>query len=200
MPNRYLRAWGAYSVSEMVEMSIESIRVSLLNYQRVVILRVKEANRFLPIWIGPAEADSIAMKLQEYNAPRPMTHDLLSTVISTLGATVDRIIVSDLSNDTFYAKIVLQVNGGTMEIDSRPSDAIAIAVRSAAPIFASDEVVERAGVELEEDGATPINSGQGNVEKRPLREEELKSLSAFTDFVETLNLDDLGAQGKEEQE
>ena len=163
--------------------------MSLLNYQRVVILRVKEANRFLPIWIGPAEADSIAMKLQEYNAPRPMTHDLLSTVISTLGATVDRIIVSDLSNDTFYAKIVLQVNGGTMEIDSRPSDAIAIAVRSAAPIFASDE-----------DGATPINSGQGNVEKRPLREEELKSLSAFTDFVETLNLDDLGAQGKEEQE
>ncbi|MDE2716587.1 MAG: bifunctional nuclease family protein, partial [Chloroflexota bacterium] len=89
----------------MLEMNIESIRVSLLNYQRVVILRVKESNRYLPIWIGPSEADAIAMKLQEYSSARPMTHDLLSSVIATLGATVDHIIVSDLANDTFYAKI-----------------------------------------------------------------------------------------------
>jgi len=181
-------------------MSIESIRVSLLNYQRVVILRVKDANRFLPIWIGPAEADSIAMKLQDFNAPRPMTHDLLTSVITSLGATIDRIVVSDLSNDTFYAKIVLQVNGGTMEVDSRPSDAIALAVRSSAPIFASDDVVDRAGVEMDEEGNTPILAGQTEVEDRPLREEELKSLSAFTDFVETLNLDDLGTEGKPEPE
>ena len=87
-----------------------------------------------------------------------------------------------------------------MEVDSRPSDAIALAVRSSAPIFASDEVVERAGVEMDEEGNTPILAGQTEVEDRPLREEELKSLSAFTDFVETLNLDDLGTEGKPEPE
>lgn len=181
----------------MLEMSIESIRVSLLNYQRVVILRVKESNRYLPIWIGPAEADSIAMRLQDYNAPRPMTHDLLNSVIGTLGATIDRIIVSDLSNDTFYAKIVLQVNGSTMEVDARPSDAIALAVRAEAPIFAVDEVVEKAGVEMDEESGKPIlPSGETPDTPRPLREEELKSLSAFTDFVDTLNLDDLGREEK----
>ena len=111
----------------MLEMNIESIRVSLATYQRVVILRVKETNKFLPIWIGPAEADSIAMKLQDVDVPRPMTHDLLNSIISSLGATVSKIVVSDLNEDTFYAKNVLQFNGTTMEVDSRPSDAIALA-------------------------------------------------------------------------
>ena len=140
----------------MLEMNIESIRVSLLNYQRVVILRVKESNRYLPIWIGPSEADAIAMRLQEYSSARPMTHDLLSSVIATLGATVEHIIVSDLTNDTFYAKIILQVNGSTMEIDSRPSDAIALAVRAEAPIYAVDEVVHKAGVEMDEETGKAI--------------------------------------------
>ena len=181
----------------MLEMNIESIRVSLLNYQRVVILRVKESNRYLPIWIGPSEADAIAMKLQEYSAARPMTHDLLRSVIATLGASVDHIIVSDLANDTFYAKIILQVNGGTMEIDSRPSDAIALAVRAEAPIYAVDEVVNKAGVEMDEEtGKAIIPTGPQMDEPRPLREEELRSLSAFTDFIETLNLDDLGREEK----
>ncbi len=181
----------------MLEMNIESIRVSLLNYQRVVILRVKESNRYLPIWIGPSEADAIAMRLQEYSSARPMTHDLLNSVIATLGATVDHIIVSDLSNDTFYAKIILQVSGGTMEIDSRPSDAIALAVRAEAPIYAVDEVVHKAGVEMDEEtGKAILPSGPKTDEPRPLREEELRSLSAFTDFIETLNLDDLGRQEK----
>lgn len=182
----------------MLEMNIESIRVSLLNYQRVVILRVKESNRYLPIWIGPSEADSIAMRLQDYSAPRPMTHDLLDSIIGTLGATVDRIIVSDLTQDTFYAKIVLQVNGSTMEVDSRPSDAIALAVRAEAPIFAVDEVVEKAGVEMDEESGKPIipNADGPDSKPRPLRQEELKSLSAFTDFIDTLNLDDLGREEK----
>ena len=114
----------------MQQMDIDSIRVSLLNYQRVVILRAKESNRCLPIWIGPAEADSIAMRLRNEDVPRPMTHDLVQSIISSLGATVGRIIVSDLSNDTFYAKIIIQSNGTQIEIDSRPSDAIALAVRS----------------------------------------------------------------------
>ncbi len=186
----------------MLEMNIDSIRVSIVNYQRVVILRVKESNRYLPIWIGPAEADSIAYKLQEVDVPRPLTHDLLMSVISTLGATVTRIVVSELNDDTFYAKIVLQANGTTLEVDSRPSDAIALAVRTEAPIFADDTVVEKAGVQMDEETGKPIMPSEtepGQPGNKPVREEELKSLSAFTGFIETLNLDDLGTEEKKQQ-
>ena len=178
----------------LIEMVIDSIRVSIVNYQqRVVILRVKESNRYLPIWIGPSEADSIALKLQDVTVPRPLTHDLLRSVIATLGAVVSRIVVSDLNDDTFYAKIILQVNGTTMEIDSRPSDAIALAVRTDAPIFAYDTVIEKAGVQMDEEGR-PVPRDDDDGESQPVREEELRSLSAFTDFIETLNLDDLGKE------
>ena len=178
----------------LIEMVIDSIRVSIVNYQqRVVILRVKESNRYLPIWIGPSEADSIALKLQDVTVPRPLTHDLLRSVITTLGAVVSRVVVSDLNDDTFYAKIILQVNGTTMEIDSRPSDAIALAVRTDAPIFAYDAVIEKAGVQMDGEGR-PLPRGEDESESKPVREEELKSLSAFTDFIETLNLDDLGKE------
>ena len=180
----------------MLEMVIDSIRVSLMNYQRVVILREKDSNRYLPIWIGPSEADSIALKLQDVAVPRPLTHDLLRSVIASLGATVSRIVVSDLNDDTFYAKIVLQYNGTTMEVDSRPSDAIALAVRTDAPIFADDTVVDKAGVQMDEETGKPIMPTNGEQEGQPVREEELRSLSAFTEFVETLNLDDLGREEK----
>ena len=123
----------------MVEMSIDSIRVSLMNYQRVVILKEKMSDRYLPIWIGPAEADAIAVKLQGVEVPRPLTHDLLNEVIKTLGARVSSRIVCDLKNDTFYAKVMLEVDGGQIEVDSRPSDAIALAVRVEVPIYAGEK-------------------------------------------------------------
>ena len=181
----------------MTEMVIDSIRVNIVNYQqRVVILKVKETNRFLPIWIGSSEADSIALKLQDIPVARPLTHDLLQSTIATLGATVIRIVVSDLTDDTFFAKIVLQVNGTSMEVDSRPSDALALAVRTEAPIFAHDEVIERAAVQMDEEG-NPVSAQEEEEESpQPLREEELRSLSAFTDFVSTLDLDDIGGGGK----
>ncbi len=179
----------------MTEMVIDSIRVSIVNYQqRVVILKVKETNRFLPIWIGPSEADSIALKLQDISAPRPLTHDLLQATISTLGATVNRIVVSDLTDDTFFAKIVLQVDGISMEVDARPSDAIALAVRAESPIYAHDEVIARAAVQMDDEG-NPVTPTDDEEKPKPLREEELKSLSAFTDFVGTLDLDDIGEGG-----
>ena len=181
----------------MTEMVIDSIRVSIVNYQqRVVILKVKENNRFLPIWIGPSEADSIALKLQDISVPRPLTHDLLQSIIATLGATVNSIVVSDLTDDTFFAKIVLQVDGMAMEVDARPSDAIALAVRTEATIYAHDEVIERAAVRMDEEG-NPVTPDDEEEKTQPLREEELKSLSAFTDFVSTLDLDDIGSGGKE---
>ena len=117
----------------MKELSIESIRLSLTNYQRVVILREKDSDRYLPIWIGSAEADAIAVRLQDVSVARPMTHDLLRMLIEQLGGRVAYIVVNDLANDTYFARIVLDVNGETVEVDSRPSDAIALAVRVEAP-------------------------------------------------------------------
>ena len=170
----------------MIELSIESIRVSLMNYQRVVILREKSSDRYLCIWIGPAEADAIAVQLQEVAVARPLTHDLLRSVIDQLGAQVSYILVSDLSNDTFFARIVLDVNGSAMEIDSRPSDAIALAVRAKVPIFADESVLERAGVLLDKDGETIERAG----ERRRVDPAEIERMSAFKDFIESLDLDD----------
>src|SRR5437870_8926130 len=125
-----------------------------MNYQRVVILKEKESDRYLPIWIGPAEADAIAVRLQEVAVARPLTHDLLRSIFDSLGASVDYVIVNDLSNDTFFARIMLQIDGRVMEIDSRPSDAIALAVRVQVPIYADESVLEKAGVKLDQEGQT----------------------------------------------
>jgi len=173
----------------MVEMTIDSIRVSLMNYQRVVILKEKVAERYLPIWIGPAEADAIAVKLQSVTVPRPLTHDLLHSVIAALGATINSIIVSDLKNDTFYAKIILSVDGGQMEVDSRPSDALALAVRAEVPIYAEETVLDKASILLDKETGKPIPE-EGETGGRTVSEEEKKRLAAFYDFIETLDLDD----------
>lgn len=174
----------------MIEMTIESIRVSLMNYQRVVILKEKAADRYLPIWIGPAEADAIAVRLQEVSVARPLTHDLLRSVIDALGARVNCIIVNDLSNDTFYARIILDVDGKSLEIDSRPSDAIALAVRVQVPIYAEEAVLEKAGVMLDKEGEA---AAAGEATSEPLTEpnaEELEKLSPFREFIESLDLED----------
>lgn len=182
----------------MLEMSIDSIRVSLMNYQRVVILKEKDADRYLPIWIGPSEADAIAVKLQDVSVPRPLTHDLLGNVIDAMGGVVKRIVVSDLQNDTFYAKIILEFGENQpendKEVDSRPSDAIALAVRTNVPIFVEEPVLEKAGVQLDkedEKAAAAEDSPDTRGESKAPGEEELKGMSAFTDFVEGLDLGDL---------
>ena len=173
----------------MIEMSIDSIRVSMMNYQRVVILKERDAERFLPIWIGPAEADAIAIKLQGVTPPRPLTHDLLETSITSLGASVDSIVVTELQNDTFYAKLILDVNGERLELDSRPSDAMAVAIRAGAPIYADEAVLDRAGILLDSETGKPIP--QSTTKEAEPTEEELKSLSAFADFIDTLDMDGL---------
>jgi bifunctional DNase/RNase len=170
-------------------MVIECIRVSLLNYQRVVILKEKDSDRYLPIWIGPAEADAIAIKLQDVSVPRPLTHDLLLSTINDLGAKIESIIVNDLNNDTFYARIRLDMAGQNVEIDSRPSDAIALAVRAKAPIYADDAVLEKAGIYLEEEGNATVKGGQGPKGEK-LSEAELEKLRPFTEFINSLDLGD----------
>ena len=178
----------------MIEMSIDSIRVSLMNYQRVVILKEKVADRYLPIWIGAAEADAIAVKLQGVTVPRPLTHDLLRSVIDVLGANINSIIVSDLKNDTFYAKLILIVNSHGMEVDCRPSDALALAVRTEVPIFAEDAVLDKAGILLDKETGKPITEetekGEGSSKGKKVSEEEMKRMSAFYDFINTLDLED----------
>jgi len=134
-----------------IEMIIDNIRVSLMNYQRVVILKEKEGVRYLPIWIGPAEADAIAVKIQKVSLSRPLTHDFTCAAIDALGASLQSAIINKLENDTFYAKVVLRVHGGQKEIDCRPSDALAVAVRKNVPIYVDEEVLKKAGILQDEE-------------------------------------------------
>src|ERR687898_1592817 len=151
------------------EMVVESVRVHMMSSQHVVILRAPEHDRYLPIWIGPWEANAIASRLQGVVPERPMTHDLFSQALEELGVTVKQIVVSDLAEDTFRARLLLQVDGREFDLDARPSDAIALAVRAGVPIFATDSVLDRAGVIPES------------------AEEE--RLSVFREFVNSLNVD-----------
>jgi len=176
----------------MIEMVVDSIRVSLMNYQRVVMLKEKTTDRYLPIWIGPAEADAIAVKLQGVSVPRPMTHDLMQSIVDVLGASVNSVVVSDLRDDTFFAKIILNMDGGQMEVDSRPSDAIAMAVRVEAPIYAEDVVLEKAGIVLDKETGKPVGEPMDidRTAGKPVSEEEMKKMSAFYDFINTLDMED----------
>ena len=176
----------------MIEVIIESIRTSLMNYQRVAILKERAAERYLPIWIGPGEADAIAVKLQGATVPRPLTHDLLHSVIGALGATLNSIVINDLKSDTFYAKLILNVDGGQIEVDSRPSDALALAVRAGVPIYVEEAVLDKAGILLDKGTGKPISEGEKKgANSKKVSNEELRRMSAFSDFINTLDLDDL---------
>ena len=176
----------------MFEMVIDSIRVSLMNYQRVVILKEKHSKRYLPMWIGTNEAEAIALKLEDVDVPRPMTHDLLCNSFDSLGAKIDHVVVWDVNHeDTFMAKIVVDFKGDLIEIDSRPSDALALAVRTGSPIYAEDKVLDQAGMELDQnnDDLKNIDSISDKKQKKPSDSKELK-LSAFDDFMDELDLED----------
>jgi len=170
----------------MIETVVESIRVSLVTQHRVVILKEVNGERHLPIWIGAYEAEAIAMELQGVSAARPLPYDLMKAMIGDMGGAVDRILVTDLSQDVFYARIVVRQNGRMVEIDSRPSDAIALAVRARVPILVDDGVMERAGVMLG-DGEEEASVTAEAQPTEPIDEERL---SVFRDFINTLDLDD----------
>jgi hypothetical protein len=133
----------------MTEMVIYGVSFDLVGKQPIVLLKTADGNKFLPIWIGHPEAAAILMKLQGATTPRPMTHDLVTDILGQLDAQVIRITVTELRENTFYAEITVQQNGAEIQIDSRPSDAIALAIRADAPIFAADEVIEESGIEFE---------------------------------------------------
>ncbi len=138
------------SADGFTKMSIYGMNMDLFSSSPIVILKVEDENRYLPIWIGQPEARSILMKLQNQEFVRPLTHDLALNLVNELGASMERVTVTALRDQTFFATIRLDLDGKTVEVDSRPSDAIALAIRSGAEIFASDEVIQEAGVEFEE--------------------------------------------------
>jgi hypothetical protein len=171
----------------MVEVIIDSVRVSLMTQHRVVMLKEMHTDRYLPIFIGQFEADAITYELQEMPASRPFTHDLIKSIIRELGGRVVHVLISDLRNDVFYARLVIDVNGKQIEIDSRPSDAIAVAVRVKVPIFVAEHVMERAGIQPDEDVKDELDEDGMEREERV----DEGRLSAFADFVNSLDLEDL---------
>ena len=170
----------------MVEMTVDSVRINLATQQRVVILKATKQERYLFIWIAQPEAYAIAVELQGTPSLRPLTHDLLKNVISELGARIVSIVVSDLIDEVYYARIILDVDGRHVEIDARPSDAIALAVRAKTPIYVDDSILERAGVTLEQEETEKPASKSDD-------DEEVDNLDAYRDFINSLDvLDEFG--------
>lgn len=187
---------------DMVRVEIDSIRVSLMSQDRIIVLREPGAERYLPIWIGAPEAEAIRVELQGVPVTRPLTHDLLKAVILELGGEVEHVVVSDLRNDVFYARIKLNLSDRSVEIDSRPSDAIALAVRVKVPIYVAETVMQRAAIQPEQEISPETLNEPGDVDlifefsSEDTEEPEETTgdqtdLSAFEDFLDTLDLDDL---------
>jgi bifunctional DNase/RNase len=167
----------------MQEMVIYGVSFDLVGKQPIVLLKTADGNRYLPIWIGQPEAAAILMKLQGAATPRPMTHDLVTELLEQLDAQVVRITVTELRDNTFYASITVQQNGSEIEIDSRPSDAIALAVRADAPIFAADRVIEESAIEFEGE---------------EVNEEEI--VSDFKKFLDNVSPEEFAIEDEEERQ
>lgn len=166
----------------MIEVVIDSIRISLVSQHRIVMLKEMDSERQLPIWIGPCEADAITIELQDVKVARPLTQDLLKNVIAVMGGKVSHVLVKELDDGIFHASLFIDTNGELKEIDCRPSDAIALAVRVKVPVFVDESVMNEAGIEPEQDIQ----------EKEKPSEEEAGSenLDIFSSFVDTLDFDD----------
>ena len=183
----------------MKELRVASLGVDKTASTPVVILKEKDGERLLPIWIGPGEASAIAMEMAGIHLARPLTHDLFSAVVRALGGELVRVLITKVIDNTYFASLVFHRDGEYVSIDSRPSDAIALAVRAQVPIFADESVLDKAGILLDKETGKPILPGDTEsvegAEKAPeLTEEDLRRMSAFTEFINTLDLEDFGNQ------
>ena len=178
----------------MQKLVVESLKINNVG-QRVVILKQESGPMYLAIWIATAEADSIAIRLQKIDIPRPLTHDLLCNSISELDGKIEKIIITDIKNDTFYAKIIVNRSGKIIQLDSRPSDAISVALQANVHIYCEDSVFEKAGFkkrdidDLSKDKTNKKKSKEMN-SRLPLGDKERKSLSVFESFIDTLDIDE----------
>jgi len=180
---------AAKGVRFMIESVVESVRVSLVTNQRVVILKELEGERYLPIWIGPFEAEAIALELQSVEAPRPLPYDIMKKIIGDLGGRVRRVLISGLREDVFYATIVIEAAGRQIEVDSRSSDAIALAVRTKVPIFVDETVMDKAGVLFGED------EEELDADAKPKPSAEDEKLTSFRNFINSLDFSDENKEG-----
>jgi len=188
-------------MSEMIEVQIDSVRVHLMTPQRLVVLKQMDSERYLPIWVGPYEAEAITVALQEVETARPLTHDLLNSVFGALNARITRIEIIKLQNEIFYGNIIAELNGTEVQVDSRPSDAIALSVRAHVPILVDSGVMDEAGIIPEQD--MPEGEENAPSEKSgtaPLSEEGTERLSVFEDFLEKLDFDKPEDEGKADDE
>jgi bifunctional DNase/RNase len=170
----------------MIETVVESIRVSLVTQHRVVILKEVTGERHLPIWIGPFEAEAIAMELQSMVSARPLPYDLMKSIVAEMGGVIQQVLVTDLAQDVFYARIIIDQDGKRIEIDSRPSDAIALAVRVKVPILVDESVMEKAGVTLDPEGEETPPERERTGDDVPAGTD----LSVFRDFINSLDFED----------
>jgi len=179
-----------------IEMVIDSIRVSLMNYQRVVILKEKIGERYLPIWIGTSEADAITVKMQDVHVPRPLTHDFTCAIINTLGGTAKFAIVDKLEDDTFHSKVVVVANAKEIKFDCRPSDALAVAVRLGIPIVTDEKVLKKAGIYLDPETGKPIEQSPES-KALPAKKTEIESsrLGIFSEPAQAI-LDQAESEAK----
>ena len=177
----------------MIEMIVDRVQVSLMSQHRLVVLRDVDEERYLPIWIGQFESEAITLELQGMRRDRPLTHDLLKSTIEQMGGAVRHIHINKLRNDVFFAAINIEARGETIEIDARPSDAIALAVRLDAPIYVDASVMDRAGIRPDRNVEPEILGLADDLHERSENGESVdeSKLSAFADFVDTLNLEDL---------
>jgi uncharacterized protein len=165
----------------MQQMNVYGVSFDLVGKQPIVLLKTMEGNRFLPIWIGHSEAAAILMKLQNQPPPRPMTHDLVADILSQLDAQIVQVAVTELRENTFFAQVTIRQDGSEIEIDSRPSDAIALAVRTDAPIYVADEVIDESAIEFEHDD---------EVDAAELETE----VSKFRSFLENVTPDEFASE------
>ena len=193
-------------MARMVEVVIDSVRVSLTNQQRIVVLREVNTERYLSIWIGPYEAEAITIALQEIEVARPQTHDLLKNVLNQLNARLLRVEVISLKEDVFFGNLVIETNGQTLNVDSRPSDALALAVRAHVPILIAREVMDSAGLmpdkdlQQDQEPSAPLANTSRSSKDQPEEADSSQRLSVFEDFLQNLDLDDLSSSSGDEDE
>lgn len=193
-------------MDRLVEMVVESVRVHMLSTRHVVILKDAEGSRYLPIWIGAWEASAIAMRLQGLTAERPLTHDLFATTLAELGVRIERVVISELAEETYHARLYLRRESLEVQVDARPSDALALAVRGEVPIFAAESVLEQAAlggdpdaVDEDDDTAEAADASEAEPGGRSRRRIPLERVDAqgivdprldlFRDFVNSLDVD-----------
>src|SRR5512146_2655767 len=195
-------------MSKMVEVVIDSVRVSLTNQQRIVVLREVNSERYLSIWIGPYEAEAITIALQEIEVARPQTHDLLKNMMNQLNAKLLRVEVVNLKEDVFFGNLVVEFNGQTLNIDSRPSDALALAVRAHVPILIAKDVMEAAGLvpdqdlqqQQQQEPPAPLAPSSSHTPSPDEEADSEERLSVFEDFLQNLDMDDISKPPDEDDE